>query len=152
MAALPAPVPPHLERRRCNRRRRELWLGFHMVRHRVLRVLEVAQDRDCASDRRPVPVVRFPLVPGAGREWAAQAAAVGVGSSKQQWTSGYTLPVLVPVGGVLLAFALAPANAPEAQVGAALLADHQDLLVVGAKGYRHAGRAATLQSVWGGRG
>jgi hypothetical protein len=41
---------------------------------------------------------------------------------------------------------LAPASAPEAQVGADLLAEHADLLVVGDKGYLHAGLAAALRA------
>lgn len=50
------------------------------------------------------------------------------------------------LGGVILDVELAPANAPEAQVGAELLAEHADLVVVGDTGYRHAALAAELQA------
>lgn len=138
--------PRQLERSRFNRRRRALWLGCNCLRQLVLRLLDVAQERQCAIDSLPVPVVSFHLVPGAGREWAGHDAAFGVVSSKHQWIYGYKLHLLVTLGGVILDFTLAPANAPEAQVGAALLAEHSDLVVVGDKGYLHAGLAAQLRA------
>lgn len=138
--------PQQLERSRFNRRRRALRLGVNCVRQLVLRVLDVAADRQCALDSLPVPVVQFHLVPGAAREWAAHGAAFGVVSSKQQWIYGYKLHLLVTLGGVILDCDLAPANAPEAQVGAELLAEHADLIVVADKGYLHAGLAAALQA------
>lgn len=138
--------PVQLERSRFNRRRRALRLGFNAVRRLALRVLDVAADRQCAIDSLPVPVVKFHLVPGASREWAGHGAAYGVVSSKKQWIYGYKLHLLVTLGGVIRDFELAPANAPEAQVGADLLAAHTDLLVVGDKGYLHAGLAAALRA------
>ena len=136
--------PVQLERSRFNRRRRALRLGVNALRRLVLRALDVAADRQCALDSLPVPVVQFHLVPGAAREWAGHGAAFGVVSSKKQWIYGYKLHLLVTLGGVILDCELAPANAPEAQVGAELLAGHADLLVIGDKGYLHAGLAAEL--------
>ena len=103
--------------------RRALRLGFNAVRHLVLRLLDVAADRQCAIDSLPVPVVQFHLVPGASREWAAHGAAFGRVSSKKATIYGYKLHLLVTLGGVILDFELAPANAPEAQVGYELLVE-----------------------------
>lgn len=83
--------PRQRERSRFNRRRRALRLGVNAVRRLVLRLLDVAADRQCAIDSLPVPVVQFHLVPGASREWAGHGAAFGVVSSKQQWVDGDTL-------------------------------------------------------------
>jgi len=147
--AYPHLFPHQPERSRCNRRRRGLWLGLNALRQVVVRLLAVAQERHCAIDSLPVPVVRFHLVPGASREWSGHGAAFGVVSSKQQWIYGYKLHLLVTLGGVILDFVLAPANAPEAQVGGELLAEHTDLVVVGDKGDLHAALAAQLQAECG---
>jgi hypothetical protein len=48
---------------RANRRRRALQLGFNLVRQVVLRLLDLAQDRQCAIDSLPVPVMAFHSVP-----------------------------------------------------------------------------------------
>src|SRR6516165_3781930 len=42
---------------RFNRRRRQLLRAFQLLRQLVLRMLDLAQDRQCAIDSLPVPVV-----------------------------------------------------------------------------------------------
>lgn len=48
---------------RFNRRRRNLMDAFDLIRQAVLRVLDLAADRDCTIDSLPVPVVQVHLVP-----------------------------------------------------------------------------------------
>lgn len=137
---------PHLpERSRFNRRRRQLALGFNLVRQLALRLLDVAQDRQCVLDSLPVPVVEFHLVPTASSEWAAHGAAFGKVSTKKQTIYGYKLHLLVTLGGVILDFVLAPANAHDSVVGFELLENHTDLTVIGDKAYIHAARTAELR-------
>jgi hypothetical protein len=136
--------PRQPERSRFNRRRRALAAGINLVRRLALRALDLARDRQCALDGLPVPVVGFHLAPAASREWARHGAAYGRVSAKKQTIYGYKLHLLVTLGGVVLDFELAPANAPEAQVGGELLADHAGLTVVADKGYLHAALAAEL--------
>jgi IS5 family transposase len=137
---------PHLpERSRFNRRRRQLALGFNLVRQLALRLLDVAQNRQCVLDSLPVPVVEFHLVPTASSEWAAHGAAFGKVSTKKQTIYGYKLHLLVTLGGVILDFVLAPANAHDSVVGFELLENHTDLTVIGDKAYIHATRTAELR-------
>src|SRR5438876_6368738 len=51
--------PRQPERSRFNRRRRNLMFAINAVRQVVLRLLDVAQDRQCVLDSLPVPVVAF---------------------------------------------------------------------------------------------
>ncbi len=120
---------------RFNRRRRNLMLVCNLVRRAILRVLDVAQDRTCVIDSLPVPVVSFHLVPQAGADWAEQGAAFGKVPSKQQTIYGYKLHLLLTLGGVILDFELAPANASDLVVGEELLLEHTDLTVFGDKAY-----------------
>ncbi|MEO5951188.1 MAG: IS982 family transposase [Chloroflexia bacterium] len=127
---------PHIpSQSRFNRRRRGLMHAFNLVRQVVLRVLDVAQDRQCCIDSLPVPVVQFHLAPGASREWAANKAAFGRVSSKKQTIFGYKMQLLVTLGGVILDFVLVSANIGDLQGGYELLEEHTDLDAVADKGY-----------------
>jgi hypothetical protein len=97
--------------------------------------LDVAQDRHCAIDSVPVPVVQFHLAPTASREWAAHGATFGKVVTKKQTIVGYKLHLLVTLKGVILDFILAPAHAADLMIGAELLREHTDLVVLGDKGY-----------------
>jgi len=129
---------------RFNRRRRQLLRAFQLLRQLVLRMLDLAQDRQCAIDSLPVPVVQFHLVPGSTGDWDVHGAAFGKVSSKKQTIYGYKLHLLVTFSGVILDFHLAPANATDLQVGVELLSEHTDLSVVGDKAYISAAEAAAL--------
>lgn len=127
---------PHVpSQSRFNRRRRALMHGFNLVRQLVLRVLDVAADRQCCIDSLPVPVVQFHLAPQASKEWAAHGATFGRVSSKKQTFFGYKMQLLVTLGGVILDFALVPANVADLQGGYELLEEHTDLIAVADKGY-----------------
>lgn len=127
---------PHIpERSRFNRRRRNLMPAINFIRRVVLTTLDVAQDRQCTIDSLPVPVVQFHLVPSSTGDWAAYGATFGKVPSKKITIYGYKLHLLVTLGGVILDFELAPANASDLPVGAELLAEHTDLDVIGDKAY-----------------
>ena len=127
---------PHIpSQSRFNRRRRGLWHAFNLVRRVVLRVLDVAQDRQCCIDSLPVPVVEFHLAPQATKEWVINGATVGRVSSKKQTFFGYKMQLLVTLGGVIMDFVLVPANIADLQGGYELLEEHTDLDAVADKGY-----------------
>jgi IS5 family transposase len=130
---------------RFNRRRRHLLRAFQLLRQLVLRMLDLAQDRQCAIDSLPVPVVQFHLVPGSTGDWNVHGAAFGKVPSKKQTIYGYKLHLLVTFSGVILDFHLAPANATDLAVGIDLLSDHTDLTVLGDKAYISAAEAAELR-------
>jgi IS5 family transposase len=136
------PVQP--TQSRFNRRRRHLMRGFQLLRQLVLRMLDLAQDRQCVIDSLPVPVVQFHLVPGSTGDWDVHGAAFGKVTSKKQTIYGYKLHLLVTFSGVILDFHLAPANATDLQVGVELLSEHTDLSVLGDKAYISAAEAAEL--------
>lgn len=140
------PVVP--ERSRFNRRRRDLAQAINAIRQATLAVLDVAQDRQCAIDSLPVPVLAFHLVPSAAGadDWRAAGATFGKVPTKKQTIFGYKLHLLVTLGGVIRDFALAPASASDVSVGAGLLGGHADLTVLGDKGYISAPLAAALQA------
>src|SRR5207247_8700082 len=98
-----------------------------------LTLLDLAQDRQCAIDSLPVPVMHFHLVPSSPSvgTWKAAGAAFGKVPTKKQTIFGYKLHLLVTLGGVILDFVLAPANAHDLTVGQDLLATHRDLVVLG---------------------
>jgi IS5 family transposase len=129
---------------RFNRRRRHLMRAFQLLRQLVLRMLDLAQDRQCVIDSLPVPVVQFHLVPGSTGDWDVHGAAFGKVTSKKQTIYGYKLHLLVTFSGVILDFHLAPANATDLQVGVELLSAHTDLSVLGDKAYISAAEAAEL--------
>jgi hypothetical protein len=136
---------PHIpSQSRFNRRRRQLMQAFSLVRRVVLRGLDLAQDPQCVLDSLPVPVVQFYLVPSSTGDWAAYGATFGKVPSKKQTIFGYKLHLLISLGGVILDFALVPANVSEVEAGYDLLAEHSDLLVLGDKAYISAARAASL--------
>jgi len=129
---------------RFNRRRRNLMGAINLIRQVVLQQLDVSQDRQCAIDSLPIPVVQFHLVPGSTGDWAAHRAAFGKVSSKKLTIFGYKLHLLITLGGVILDFELAPANEGDLAVGVELLEQHTDLTVYGDKGYISAAVAAAL--------
>lgn len=129
---------------RFNRRRRALMPLFQVIRQAMLRALDVAQQRHCVLDSLPVPVVKFHLVPGSTGDWDVHGAAFGKVSSKKQTIYGYKLHLLVTLGGVILDFILAPANAADLPVGLELLEQYTDLDVIGDKAYISAEEAARL--------
>ena len=132
------PILP--ERSRFNRRRRQVQHALNAIRQAVLAVLDVAQDRRCAIDSLPVPVLRFHLVPSAAgtSNWRAAGADFGTVPTKQQTLFGDKRHLLVTLGGVIRDFVLAPASASDVVVGGELLREHADLVVVGDKGYSSA--------------
>ncbi len=134
------------ERSRFNRRRRHLRHALNALRQAVLAVLDVAQDRRCAIDSVPVPVLQFHLVPSAAGtgSWRAEGADFGKVPTKKQTIFGDKLHLLVTLGGVIRDFALAPASASDVAVGAELLREQHDLVVVGDKGYISAPLAQEL--------
>lgn len=139
------PVLP--ERSRFNRRRRHLQHALNAIRQAVLAVLDVAQDRQCAIDSLPVPVLQFHLVPSAAgtSTWRAAGADFGKVPTKKETVFGYKLHLLVTLGGVIRDFVLAPASASDVVVGGELLREHAALVVIGDKGYISAPLAQELR-------
>ena len=140
---------PHLFRHvpsqsRFNRRRRNLMLAFNLLRQTILKMLDLAEDKQCVIDSLPVPVVQFYLVPGSTGDWKAHGAAYGKVPSRKETIFGYKLHLLVTMGGVILDFELAPANAADLTVGYEMLSEHTDLEVLGDKAYISAEKAARL--------
>lgn len=129
---------------RFNRRRRNLMWVINLIRQTVVQWLDVSQDDQCAIDSLPIPVVQFHLVPGSTGDWQAYGATYGKVASKKVTIFGYKLHLLITLGGVILDFELAPANAGDLAVGAELLDQHTDLTVYGDKGYISATVAAEL--------
>ena len=121
--------------RRFNRRRRNLLPLCNLIRRALLRVRDVAQETLWVIDSLPVPAVQFHLAPQARGDWAEHGAAFGKVSSKKQTIYGYKLQVLVTLGGVILDFELAPANASDLTVGEEVLLNHTGLTVLGDKAY-----------------
>jgi hypothetical protein len=129
---------------RFNRRRRALMGVFQPLRQALLRSLDVAQQRECVLDSLPIPVVQFHLVPSSTADWDVHGAAFGKVSSKKETIYGYKLHLLVTLGGVIVDFVLAPANAADLPVGLELLEPYTDLDVIGDKAYISAAEAARL--------
>jgi Transposase DDE domain len=120
---------------RFNRRRRNLLPVLTLLRCAIVRLLDMAKETMCVIDSLPVPAVQFHLAPQARGDWAEHGAAFGKVSSKKQTIFGYKLQVLVTLGGVILDFELAPANASDLMVGEELLLNHTGLTVLGDKAY-----------------
>ena len=129
---------------RFNRRRRNLMQAFNLIRRSVLQTLDLACDRQCIIDSLPVPVVQFYIVPSSNGDWRAYGATFGKVPSKKQTIFGYKLHLLITIGGLILDFALAPANPTDLEVGFELLSEHTDLDVLGDKAYISAEKAAEL--------
>jgi hypothetical protein len=87
----------------------------------LLAQLEAAQDQQCVIDSLPIPVVQFHLVPSSTADWPAYEATFGKVPTKKQTIYGYKLHMLVTLGGLIVDFELAPANATDLAVGAELL-------------------------------
>jgi hypothetical protein len=124
------------ERARYNRRRRQLIAVTNRIRGglmaRLWRVLE-AEGRDLAViDSVPVPVVGYHHAGGDHRWWGE--ADFGRVPSKKQRLYGFKLHLLISHCGLILAFALAPANHNDGALTAQLLADKAGLTVLGDKG------------------
>ncbi len=138
------PVIP--ERSRFNRRRRQLMYAINAIRQGVLAVLDLAQDRQCALDSLPVPVLQFHLVPAspAASTWRSEGAAFGKVPTKKQTIFGDKLHLLVTLNGVIRDFVLAPATASDVAVGEGLLRAQAELRALGDKGYISAPLAAAL--------
>lgn len=94
-----------------------------------------AGKRQTVIDSLPVPVVQLHLAPAARGDGAAHGAHLGKVASKQQTIYGFKRHLLVPSGGVILDFVLAPANEADLVVGTDLLAEHTNLTVYGDKAY-----------------
>ena len=129
---------------RFNRRRRNLMFTFNWIRRILLSWIDLSQDSHCVIDSLPIPVVQFHLVPSSTGDWRAYEANFGKVASKKLTIFGYKLHLLVTLGGLILDFVLAPANATDLAVGVGLLADHTDRLVLGDKAYVSAAAAAEL--------
>jgi len=131
---------------RFNRRRRQLADACNLVRLVILDVLDATADRQCVIDSLPVPVMAFHLVPGSAAKanWQAAGAAFGKVITKKQTIFGYKLHLLIAMGGTILDFALAPANASDLRVGEEVLAEHANLDVIGDKAYISDAIAAAL--------
>lgn len=132
---------PHLpERSRYNRRRRALTEVTNRIRGGLMQVLLsylAPEERDlCVIDSVPVPVVGFHHARGAHR-WYGEAT-YGHVASKQQTIYGYKLHLLITHSGLILDFALVPANQPDGQLTEQLLIDKAHLTVLGDKGYLNA--------------
>jgi hypothetical protein len=143
---------PHLpSQSRFHRRRRSLHDAFNVIRRTVLSLLDLAQDRQTVIDSLPLPVMGFHLVPGspATTTWKSYGATFGKVPTKKQTIFGYKLHVLLTLNGVILDFALAPANASDLTVGAELLAEHPDVEAIGDKAYISAAIATALREEWG---
>lgn len=125
------------ERSRYNRRRRGLTEVTNRLRaglmHDLLPHL-LPEERDlCVIDSVPVPVVGFPHARGDHR-WYGEAA-YGYVASKKQTIYGYKLHLLITRSGLILDFALAPANHADGALTEQLLIDKAHLTALGDKGY-----------------
>jgi len=132
------------EQSRFNRRRRNLMFIVNVIRRILLSQLDLAQDNQAVMDSLPIPVVQFHLVPSSTGDWRAYGANFGRVPSKKQTIFGYKLHLLVTLGGLILDFELAPANASDLAVGFEILMEHTDLDVIGDKAYISAEKAAQL--------
>lgn len=136
------PILP--ERSRFNRRRRNLMGAMHHIRRVALAVLDVAQDTQCVSDRLPIEVVTFHLVPSSTGEWDAHGAAFGRCTTKKRTIYGYRPNRCITVGGTILDFEVMSANADERAAARDLLESKRDVTVIGDKGVVTAALAREL--------
>ena len=138
------PVLP--DRTRVNRRRRHLMLALNEVRRVLLGRVDLAEDRQCAIDGLPVPVMHFHLAPSsrATSRWKAHGASFGKVASTKQTIFGDKLHLLVTLTGLIRDVTLAPANEVDLTVGVEMLTEQADLVSLGDKGYVSQPVAATL--------
>lgn len=136
---------PHIPSQSCfNRRRRNLWEAFNLLRRIIVHQMDLAQDGQWVIDSLPVPVVQFYWVSGSTGDWSVHGAAFGKVPSKKQTIFGYKLSLLIALGGLIIDLELAPANVSELEVGFELLSHHTDLDVLGDKAFVSVERAAVL--------
>jgi len=125
------------ERSRYNRRRRCLTEVTNRVRAGLLQdllpYLLPAERELCVIDSVPVPVVGFHHARGSHR-WYGEAD-YGRVASKQQTIYGYKLHLLITHSGLILDFALVPANQADGTLTEQLLIDKAHLTALGDKGY-----------------
>ena len=138
---------PHLpSRSRYNRRRRRLVEATNRIRIALASdvLLHLSpEDRDLAViDSLPVPVVGFAHARGAHR-WYGQAR-YGHNATKGQTFYGYKLHLLASASGLVLDFALVPANVSDGALAEQLLLGQRDLTVLGDKAYINAPLQALL--------
>ena len=132
---------PHLPgRSRYNRRRRALREATNVLRRAIQRRVWddlPADERDlCLIDSLPVPVVGFAHAAGRHR-WRGHAA-YGYNATKRQTIYGFKLHLLATHSGLILDFALVPANVADGDLSAQLLAEQAHLTVLGDKAYLNA--------------
>jgi hypothetical protein len=131
---------------RYNRRRRRLTEATNRIRIALasdvlLRLCP--EDRDLAViDSLPVPVVGFAHARGAHR-WYGQAR-YGRNAAKAQTFYGYKLHLLASACGLVLDFALVPANVGDGALAEQLLIGQRELTVLGDKAYINAPLQALL--------
>lgn len=133
----PALFPQLPSLSRYNRRRRRVIEATNRIRialaSDVLTHLS-PEDRDLAIiDSLPVPVVGFAHARGAHR-WYGQAR-YGHNAAKSQTFYGYKLHLLASAGGLVLDFALVPANVHDGALAEQLLIAQRGLAVLGDKAY-----------------
>lgn len=125
------------ERSRYNRRRRQLVEATNRIRMgimaRLWRVLEAEGQDLCVIDSVPVPVVGYHHAAGDHRWWGE--ADFGRVPSKKQRVYGFKLHLLIGHCGLILDFALAPANYSDGTLTAQLLEEKAGLTILGDKGY-----------------
>lgn len=136
----PTLFPALPERSRYNRRRRALGEATNALRRQIQHRVWVglpADERDlCLIDSLPVPVVGFAHATGRHR-WRGHAA-YGYNATKKQTIYGFKLHLLATHSGLILDFALVPANITDGALTAQLLAEQAHLTVLGDKAYGNA--------------
>jgi len=136
--------PRILERSKVNRRRRNLMSATDLIRKMVLRMMDLAQADQCVIDSLPAPVAEFNLAPSSTSDGKAHGTRFGKVSPKEKTIIGYKLHLPITLNGLILDFELAPANAPDFNVGEELLTNHANMDVIGDRGYLSAVTAANL--------
>src|SRR5579862_3200100 len=128
------------ERTRYNRRRRALVAVTNRLRiavmQRLLRCLDPAARTLCAIDSLPIPVVGFAHARGRHR-WYGEAA-YGYCAAKKLPYYGFKLHLLTTHDGLVLDFALVPANRADGDLSEQLLIENERLVVLGDKAYLNA--------------
>jgi hypothetical protein len=142
----PTLFPRLPERTRYNRRRRRLSEVTNRLRiallQRVLRRWDPSERDLCVIDSLPLPVVGFAHARGSHR-WYGEAA-YGYNAAKKQTFYGFKLHLLATQTGLVLDFALAPANRADGDLTAQLLSETARLVVLGDKAYLNAALQARL--------
>lgn len=124
-------------RSRFNRRRRNLSGTINALRQAILKLLDLAQDRQCAIDSLPLTIIEFKKAHFAPSRsyWKSRGARYGKVATKKQTIFGYKLHLLVTLNGVIVDFELAGANEADLTVGVELLQGHNYLTVIADKAY-----------------